>query len=544
MLDFLKKLARLKTEMNVGLLVLAAMAFLAIASIKVTRYDPDLKGTYRLKVTFDNVSGLALGTAVKVAGIQVGEINDIDLVDGRAEVTLLVYDKYRLRTNSQAMIKSIGILGDKYIEVTLGDQNQQTLQNGDRIQLIAPGGDLDSLVEDLSYILSDVRNVTSAINAAVGGERGEKQIKAIMDNLENLTGNLDQTLIKTNEKIGGILANLETLSSDLAQITGENKEELRNTIANFRDFSESLNRFIDANSEEINKSISSLDKLLARLAEDGPEITGDLKGILKENRQNLKDTMAEIKAASENLNSAMDQVESIAYKIDTGEGTVGRLINDEQTIDSIQSALDGVNEFINPINKLKIEVGFESERLLNQGTNKSYVDVKLRPVRDHYYILRLVNHPSGKITSTRTKTVDTSTDVVISDETAYQSRDTFRMSLMVAQRFFDTELLFGLYENTAGFGVHQFFGKNDQYRFNLDLYEFSRADLPVHLTTGGYWRFTQNFYAVAGMDDALNTQSDQAGKKLQNPYVGIGISFTEDYMKSLLGPAATAVTAP
>ncbi|MDT8447236.1 MAG: MlaD family protein [bacterium] len=543
MFQFLKKLAGLKTEMNVGLLILAGTGLLMIASIQVTRYDPDLSGTYSLKVTFENVSGLVTGTAVKVAGITVGEVSSIELVDGEAEVTVSIMDKYRLRTNSRAMIKSIGILGDKYIEVSLGSNNQQALQSGDRIQLVEPGADLDSLIEDLSYILSDVRSVTKALNASLGGEKGEAQLKRVLSNVEGLTANLDQVLDKTNQKIGPILSSLESFSSDLAGITADNRDEVHHLLANLRDFSESLNRFVDNNESDLNRTLENLDYFMAKLSEDGPEITGDLKGILKENRDNLRQTMSEIKEASANLNSAMDSVDQIAYKIDSGQGTLGRLVNDEETINSINTALDGVNEFINPMNKLRIDVGFQTEQMITRGTYKSYVDLNIRPVRDHYYQLRLVNHPEGKITSTRTETTDTSTDVVISDLTEYQTADKYLITAMIVQRYFDTELSFGLNEGTAGFGLEQYFGRGDQYSFRFDAFEFNRTgDLPTHLRAGGAWRFAQNFYVVGGMDDLLNTQSNTSGQAFKSPYLGMGIRFTEDYLKSLLGTAATAIS--
>ena len=543
MLNLLKKLAGLKTEMNVGLLLLTGILFLAIASIKVTKYDPELGGTYGLKVGFNNVSGLSVGTSVKIAGIQVGEVTRIELVDGKAEVGIAIYEKYRLRTNSKAAIKSIGILGDKYIEVTLGSSNQQALHDGDRIQLIEPASDLDSLVEDLSYILSDIRSVTKSINAAIGGEKGEGQLRSIVSNVESLTQSLDQTLSKTNNKIGGILANLEDFTGDLKGITGENRDEFKNLLANLRDFSESLNRFVDHNEADLNRTVENLDTLIASLTEDGPEITGNLKGILEENRDNLKQTMSEIRSASTNLNSTMGSLDHIAYTVDSGQGTIGRLVNDDQAINSIESALDGVNQFVDPLNKLRIEVGFQSEQLIAQGDYKSYVNINLRPVRDHYYILKLVTNPNGRILSTRTQTRDTSTDAVLADVVEYKTYDSWRLTMMVAQRYFDTELLFGLNEGTAGLGLHQYFGRNDQWRLNLDAFEFSRTDLPVHIRAGGYWRFTQNLYMVAGVDDLLNGKTTTEGKAMKNPYAGVGISFTEDYVKSLLGTAASAMSA-
>ena len=238
----------------------------------------------------------------------------------------------------------------------------------------------------------------------------------------------------------------------------------------------------------------------------------------------------------------MDSLDSVAYKIDSGQGTVGRLVNDEETIDSVNSALDGVNEFLNPVNRLKIDLGFQTDKLTQRDAFKSSVNLKLRPVRDHYYTLQLVTNPDGKQTRSDQLVRDNTTDQVVSNTTTYDTVDSYRISLMVTQRFYDTELHFGLMENTAGFGVDQYFGKQDQFRLNLKAFEFNRENQPAHLRAGGYWRFMQNFYLAGGVDDLLNKTTDTKGKPKNSPYIGIGVNFSEDYMKSILGTTTSVMT--
>ena len=535
--DLLKSLQGFKTEANVGILILTAFGMLGFASVRVTRYDPDLSGTYNLQISFENVTGLATSTAVRVAGIQVGEVTTIELVNGKALVTVSVYDKYRLHNDSRATIKSIGILGDKYIEVTLGSENQQYLTHGDAISLIDPAADLDSLVSDLSLILGDIKGVTSTLNESLGGEAGAEKVTRIVGNLDELTGNLNSAIKITNQKIGPIMTNLENLTGDLSGITGENRAELKAMIANLRDFSEELADFMISNKHQLNRTLNNLDSFMAAMASEGPGITRDLKGILSENRENLKTTMEEVKGASANLNQAMENLDSIAYKIDSGQGTLGALVNDEETIDSVNEALDGVNEYLSPVNNMKIGLGFQTEKLTARNAYKSYVTLNVKPVRDHYYTLQLINSPDGKETTTNRTVTDNSTDSVTENTTTYETVDSYKFSLMVTQRFFDTELKLGLMENSAGLSVHQFFGKGDQFALQLQAAEFNRDEQPYNLRTGGYWRFMQNFYMVAGIDDMINSATDSNGLPKKNPFFGIGVSFTEDNMKSIMGTA-------
>ncbi len=201
--------------MKVGLLILSALMLLVYASIRVTRYDPDLTDTYELTIRFDNVTGLAQGTAVRIAGIKVGEVAAIELVKGRAQVKVAVYEKFRLHSDALARIQSIGILGDKYIDLTLGSANQELLTQGDEIALVAPASDLDSLVSNLSQILTDVKVVTQSLRQSLGGEEGSAKVGRIVDNLDQITTDLKGTLAVTNEKIGPIMNNLEQFTGDL-----------------------------------------------------------------------------------------------------------------------------------------------------------------------------------------------------------------------------------------------------------------------------------------------------------------------------------------
>lgn len=338
------------------------------------------------------------------------------------------------------------------------------------------------------------------------------------------------------------MQNLDRFTGDLSSITRDNKDELREMVANLRGFSDGLHQLIEENNARLNAIITNMDRLMAAVAEDGPEITKDLKGILHDNRENLEISLDEIRQASERLNSTMASVDLVARKIENGEGTIGKLLNDEQTVDSLNEALEGINQFINPVNKLRLDVGFQIENLTASNNFKSTVNVNIRPVRDHYYIIKLVSDPNGKQTKKTTLVRDLSSDSIVSNEEEYETTDEFKYTLMIAQRYFDTEFRLGLIENTGGFGIDQYFGRRDQFRLNVDAWDFSREnDLPFHLRVGAFWRFLGNIYLVGGVDDALNEEKDLSGNEYRNPYLGIGLSFNEDNIKSYLGAALGAV---
>lgn len=149
----------LTTELKVGLLILSGIGIIVYSSVVVTGWRPGQSDTYVLTVYFSNASGLLVGSPVQVAGVKIGQVEDIGLEQGQAKVRASIYQRFAIYADATATIKSLGILGDKYIEVRPGTPSQAELRDGDTIVLVLPGSDLDSLIENLSDILHDVKSV-------------------------------------------------------------------------------------------------------------------------------------------------------------------------------------------------------------------------------------------------------------------------------------------------------------------------------------------------------------------------------------------------
>lgn len=109
-------------ELAVGLFMLigfGAFGYLALQLGEVPFITAT--NTYILKAEFDNVAGVKKGASVQVAGVVVGEVADVALSDSEAALLLLKIDKkLKVPTDSMASVKSQGIIGDKYIQLSLG----------------------------------------------------------------------------------------------------------------------------------------------------------------------------------------------------------------------------------------------------------------------------------------------------------------------------------------------------------------------------------------------------------------------------------------
>jgi phospholipid/cholesterol/gamma-HCH transport system substrate-binding protein len=102
-------------EVKVGIFVFIGLAVLAYMTLRVNKTKFQTVEGYDLTVFFDSVSGLVKNSLVQIAGIEVGRVKDIALKDGRAQVTMTIRKGVPVYEDAQAIIKSQGVLGDKFI---------------------------------------------------------------------------------------------------------------------------------------------------------------------------------------------------------------------------------------------------------------------------------------------------------------------------------------------------------------------------------------------------------------------------------------------
>jgi len=115
----------MSTAFRVGVLVVMALVFLSTGVFLIGNKDFLFSSTYRLKAEFQNVAGLNNGAAVRIGGIHQGTVKEIDLPsqpDGKVTVVMNVKSETRniIKKDSRASIKTEGLLGDKYVEISFG----------------------------------------------------------------------------------------------------------------------------------------------------------------------------------------------------------------------------------------------------------------------------------------------------------------------------------------------------------------------------------------------------------------------------------------
>ena len=194
---------RMTNEAKTGLIVLASVVALTLLILKVGNFTLLQKGM-TVKSRFHFTAGVKKHAPVRLSGVDVGEVKDLQMIYGDEtiiEMTLWIQDGVKMRKDSTAYVTTLGMMGEKYIEIKAGTQGAEWAADGDLIIGSDP------------MRLEDLFEMATKIGGSI--DKMAKDISA-------LANNVDRTVADNRIKIDNIFGNFEE------------------TSANFRDFSQDI----------------------------------------------------------------------------------------------------------------------------------------------------------------------------------------------------------------------------------------------------------------------------------------------------------------
>jgi len=302
---------------------------------------------------------------------------------------------------------------------------------------------------------------------------------------------------------------------------------------------------VQAITTQMRKLMAGDDSSFAKTMESIEKITASLQKVTTKNEENINVIIANMKVISQNLNyviannmsnvsGSLYNVNDITGTIQRGEGTIGRLVKDEETIEKLNDTLDGINEFVGGASRLKVDMNAHSEYLGGTGQYKNYVGVSLHPRPDKYFSFEVTSDPDPSFSTSETITEVTSGGTTNTIEVTERSKNLgrFQFSAQLAKKFENLTLRGGLIESSGGVGL--------DYNYGPVGVQFSAFDFKTefgqkpHLKAMGTAQVTRTFYLLGGLDDFINSNQDL------DWFLGGGIQFTDDDIKSLLGVFSAA----
>ena len=495
-------MARFSPEVKVGLFVLAGLLVIAYMSLKVGGPKRAEEQGYNLVALFESASGLKTDTPAEVAGIRVGYVEGIELYEGKAMVTLKIRSGVQLGPDSRAMIRTRGVLGDRFVELIPGVEDEPPLQPGDVIGKTTSQVDVDTLLIQLSSIAEDVKVVTGSLRDAMGGDEGEVALREILENTKNVTRSLNALVERNTENLEQIMVNFRAFSSDMKDLSGVNKENVTALISNVKAASETIEGTLVSLRDIVDK-VSRGEGTFGRLLQD--ESTVD------------------------ELNETLVSLRDISGKISRGEGTIGKLVNDPGTAETLDETLTRLNAITARADRFRLFVGYRGEYLFSGEDVKSYLNVRIQPTLDKYYLLSIVDDPGGSLSTKTTETVTHLPDGSTTFESMTEKQideDELKFSAEIAKRYYDTVIRGGIIESSGGFGLdHYLF--DDNLKLTAEAFDFDRDRNP-HVKFYVDANLFDHIYLTAGYDDVFSDQSEESF------FVGVGLRFEDEDLKYLL----------
>ncbi len=294
----------MSNEVKVALLAIVAIG-LSYWGYKFVIGKNILKNSNLYYVAYNNIGGMKPSIPVQIRGFDVGFVSDIELSEDYQQViaTLDLREDIQISPNTTAAILSDGFMGGKIIE----------LRNSDCTD--------GNCAENGSYINGELIGL---VGSMVSESEFENYFKIIEEGLSNVIDTLNQKLLsdETDSPIAAMLNDLEktmtNLESSTRQLDGlmrRSSDDISGSMANFKSISDNL----EENNEKIASILDNADQMTSQLA------NGNLEKIMTETQAAIENLQQTLNTA----NGALADVSTITGKLNEGEGTLGKLLQDE-----------------------------------------------------------------------------------------------------------------------------------------------------------------------------------------------------------------------
>jgi len=483
------RLSRATTAAKVGVFAVVLFA----AGFLIYRFVNKSGGSGRGYVVYalmHDAAGIAKHSQVRMAGIPIGSIAGIRLEGDKARIDIRMDPEIDLYEDASVTKVASSLLGEYYLAVGAGTEGKRKLKEGDRIMLVIEATSTDQLIRELADIARDVKQVTSSLAQSVGTDQGRDDIKKTLKNLAEVTEALNQTVRENRQSVRDILVQVDN-------ITKNGGPQIEKILENVRQTTEEIR------------------ELTAKAQDGKPQSAGEIRQIVDK-----------VNRASDSLESALKNIDSVTGRLDRGEGTLGRLSKDEKLINEVEGITENVGDFIGGISRIQTLVGLRTDyQFLGNGV-KSYVELRLQPSEDKYYLIEVINDPHGL---TRYEQVDIDTTNPNSPphyrEIHTVTSNQLRFSLQFAQSIGPFTGRWGIKESTGGVGLDLLLFEK-RFELRQDLFGFGEVVLPRWRVSLGY-EFINRLWLLGGVDDILS------GAR-RDYFVGAQLRFNDEDLKKII----------
>lgn len=362
---------------------------------------------------------------------------------------------------------------------------------------------LDLMLEKHVVLFRDAK-----VNIRMMGILGDKFVE--LQRGSEASGELPEDSEMGQIQFSGSVENVMTEVSDLAASLKQVSETLLIAAQGKGDREQPISRIVD--------NLDRVTQQLANMTEDNRESLESIVDDIRSVASNLRKTTQ--KENLEKIERTLANIEEITDKVNQGEGTIGKLVNDEKTVTGINTAIEGVNRFLGTANRIQTSVALRAEYLGQSALNRTYLGIRITPGLDRYYEIAVVDDPMGLMERVDTSTLTGGNLTQTSEVKVWRNKVKF--TALLAKNFYDFTIRGGIIESSGGLAAdyHMF---RKRLSFGIEAFDFQPSNVRwrAHVKFVPYHGFT----IVAGGDDW------NGASRPFSSYLGAGLEFTNDDLK-------------
>lgn len=423
-----------------AILTLASVVYM---SLKVTSNQSGFGEYVSYKTMTDDASGIFPKTPIKIAGINAGRIKSIELYGNKALIKFEVLKKVKITKGSKLRIKTVGFLGDKYLEISINRESLDILNENSEVESY-DGGGITKLTKDAGEALNDLKLIIKSLKGSIAPEGKEAPVTKILSDIK------------------AFAANTKELTASLKRVISGNEKRIGKLVKDFSVFADQLRYNFDKNQR---------DSLLS-----------------------------EVKGVVANLDKMTSDLKDVVANVKQGKGTVGQLFVEDEIADEVKETLSGVKKLVGKIDAVRTELSlFVGGNTLTGA--ESNIGLKIYPSPERFYLLGLSTSKFG-VESEKLTTTSLNGGVEQVETEKVVEKDTYRLNIQLGRKVQNWTFRAGLIESSGGIGVNYYYSP---WKTNIGAEAFDyRDDKGLNYRLLSEVHLWNVFYGKASFEDIAN----------------------------------------
>jgi phospholipid/cholesterol/gamma-HCH transport system substrate-binding protein len=438
----------MKIETKVGIFVFLSLLSILYLTFQVKSLQDFNQKGYYLYAYINDASGLEKKAKVKLRGVEIGKLYDLQLEGNVVKLKLFIKQDVKIPKGSMVTLAQDNVLGSKYVKI-IPSNNKIYYSENETITKYVKTASLDDLMNNVNSAVDDIKVLVKKLNTALNKESIDN-FHQIMANIKDASVSLKDVLKTANNKLPKLIDNANNLVNTYKDIGVKIDKKIPSI----------LNK-ADTLLAKLNKTGDTLNAKLGPTIDEYKKLGENANSILEDNKNNIKEALASAKDFFENGGESFKKIDNFLAKATNSQ----------------------------------IEMEFNTKYLTRDDNSKSYAQLAYLPTPTKYYILGVTSQKDYSNLENINK------DHV--KNKAYLTAE-------YGKRFDNVLIRGGIIESTGGIGI-DYFMNNDKLVLSSEIYDFNavndvRGNNP-HLNLTAKYIYLKHLELLTGFENILNSKA-------------------------------------